>query len=59
MKDAIEDTKFWDKLGICGSTLCLIHCILPPILMVFLPLNQSALFEIEFIHDILSIVVIG
>lgn len=59
MKEAVEDTRFWDKLGICTSTLCLIHCIVPPVLMLFLPLNSAEIFDIEFVHDIFAVVVIG
>ena len=59
MKETIEETKFWDKLGLCTSILCLIHCVLPPILMIFLPFNTFSFLQAEFIHDILSIIVIG
>lgn len=59
MKDNIEDNKFWDKLGLCTSTLCLIHCVVPPILMIFLPMNTFSFLKAEFVHDILSVIVIG
>ena len=58
MKDSTEETKIWDKLGLCTSILCLIHCILPPVLMLFLPINTFSFLQTEYIHDILSVVVI-
>ena len=48
--------KFWDKLGICGSTICLIHCLATPLLLMLFPafnLGDSN----EFVHEILAVFV--
>lgn len=58
MKENTEDTRFWDRLGLCASVLCLIHCLLPPLLLLFLPFHKIAFLEAEIIHDTLALVVI-
>ena len=30
-----------DKLAICGSALCAIHCLLTPIVLLYVPLHSS------------------
>lgn len=62
MKETTENTsdnnKIWDKLGLCTSILCLIHCILPPLLMLFIPMNTFSFLEAEGVHGALSVVVV-
>lgn len=57
----MENTKspatIWDKLGILLSALCLIHCILGPILLVLIP-SISQFFTEEWIHIFLFIFVV-
>lgn len=59
MKETIEENKFWDKLGLCTSVLCLIHCITPPILMLYLPVSTFSFLQEEIVHNILSVIVIA
>lgn len=50
--------KLWDKIGICASGLCLIHCLATPIILLFFPLflhNETH----EFLHEVLAFVVIA
>jgi hypothetical protein len=34
--------KIWDKIGICASGLCLIHCLATPVLLVIFPAFKFA-----------------
>lgn len=58
MKNTQESSKIWDKIGLCTSVLCLIHCMVPPLLMIFLPFNSFSFLEAEGVHSILSIIVV-
>lgn len=43
-----------DKIAIALSTLCVVHCILTPVLLIALPaLGSMAIFEHELFHQIL------
>ena len=44
-----------DKLAICGSALCAIHCLLSPVLLLFIPLlNTVSLFEEHAFHQLIT-----
>ena len=44
-----------DKLAICGSALCAIHCLLSPVLLLFFPLLGSvALFDEHTFHQVIT-----
>lgn len=45
-------TKFWDKIGICASGLCLIHCIATPILLLLFPVSKISFLGVESVHEI-------
>lgn len=44
-----EVTGKWDRLGIWLSSICALHCLLTPILVLALPFTGS-FFEHEFFH---------
>lgn len=37
--------EIWDRIGISTSILCVLHCLLTPLLVIFLPLAGSVLTE--------------
>lgn len=43
-----------DKLGICLSALCLIHCLITPMLLIFLP--ALSLWGHHVFHDALLVI---
>jgi len=50
--------KIWDKFGICASTLCLIHCIATPFIIMFFPSIKSMIGDDHFVHEVFSVIVI-
>lgn len=44
----------WDRIGIGASTLCLIHCLVLPVVLGALPLLNRALVQNERIHQALA-----
>lgn len=46
----------WDKIGICASSLCLIHCILTPIILVSFPFIYESWMH-ETVHITCAIIV--
>lgn len=50
--------RLWDKMGICASGLCLIHCLTTPILLVFYPVFLTTETH-DFVHEILAFVVVA
>ena len=51
--------KFWDKMGICASTICLVHCLLTPIILLLYPASDLLFIESEIVHQVLGIIVIS
>jgi hypothetical protein len=47
---------FWDRLGISASLLCVIHCLLTPVLVLSAPIVGHALSELWF-HLLILVVV--
>ncbi len=45
----VEQTDIWDRLGILLSSLCAIHCLATPLLLLALPV-AGEFFEAEWIH---------
>ena len=43
----------WDAVGVMGSLVCLVHCLLPPLAVVVLP--WLVLFEGESLHRWLAV----
>ena len=51
--------KIWDKIGICASGLCLIHCLATPILLLLMPGFQFSEVYDEHIHELFAVVVVS
>lgn len=49
----------WDKLGIAGSGLCLVHCLALPIVVGVLPSLGLAFLADEVVHEILAFALIA
>lgn len=52
-------TGYWDKLGIAGSGLCLVHCLALPVMVGALPSLGLAFLADEIVHEILALLLIG
>ncbi|MGZ3772211.1 MAG: MerC domain-containing protein [Pseudobdellovibrionaceae bacterium] len=52
-----ETTDRWDKVGIFLSSLCAVHCLLTPILVLTLPVLGKT-FEEEWVHLIMAFFVV-
>lgn len=50
--------RVWDKIGICASGLCLVHCLATPVLLLFYPLFLHTEMH-ESVHEILAFVVVA
>jgi hypothetical protein len=50
---------YWDKLGIVGSGLCLVHCLALPIMAGSLPSVGVAFLADEIVHQILAFALIA
>lgn len=53
------NTKVWDKLGICGSSLCLVHCLATPFVLLLFPTFEWAFLEHHTFHEILGVFVVS
>lgn len=51
--------KIWDKIGICASGLCLVHCIATPIFLILFPSIKVAYFEHEAFHQLFGVIVVS
>lgn len=47
----------WDKIGICASSLCLIHCLTTPIILLAFPFLHESWMH-ESVHIICAIIVV-
>lgn len=52
-----ETTDRWDKLGIFLSSLCAIHCLVTPLLVLALPV-MGEFFEQEWVHLAMALFVV-
>ena len=57
-KTTRENSEIIDKLGICASTLCLVHCIATALMIFGLPLLGQTFLSHELFHDIFAVVVV-
>ena len=53
-----------DKIGLCASTICLIHCIATPVVLLLFPAFNISLGEHEhgahgLVHEIFAVVVVS
>lgn len=58
MSDKTQLAKIWDKVGICASGLCLVHCLVTPILLIIFPGAKIMLGDNEIVHSIFAIFVV-
>lgn len=57
MEERTMVNKIWDKVGICASGLCLIHCLATPILLILIPASMFTNIHFEITHQIFAVVV--
>jgi hypothetical protein len=50
--------KIWDKVGISVSSLCLLHCLATPLLLILFPAASFTWLENEIIHQVFAAMVI-
>ncbi|NBC02217.1 MAG: MerC family mercury resistance protein, partial [Bacteroidetes bacterium] len=50
-KNLIEKLN-WDKVGICLSGLCALHCLLVPVFVALMPLWSVSLIVNEWVHPL-------
>ena len=55
----IEMNKILDKIGICVSGLCLVHCLMTPLVLVLFPSFKIAFFDNEAFHQIFALIVVS
>ena len=53
-----KNSEIIDKIGICASSLCLIHCISTSLIIFGLPLLGHNFLSHELFHDIFAVVVV-
>ncbi|MEX0300242.1 MAG: MerC domain-containing protein [Kordiimonas sp.] len=51
-------TSVWDRVGIVVSSICLVHCLVVPFVIILLPAFLHDIPESEWIHIVLAIVAI-
>jgi hypothetical protein len=51
--------KVWDKVGICASGLCLVHCIATPVLLLLFPASKMSFLGVEIVHEVFAVVVVA
>ena len=52
-------SKIWDKVGICASGLCLVHCLATPVILLIFPTFKLAFLEHHAIHEVLGVLVVS
>ncbi len=57
MKECTMVNKIWDKVGICVSGFCLIHCLATPILLILFPASMFTNIHFEITHQIFAVLV--
>lgn len=50
-------SKILDRLGVCASTVCLIHCLATPLAIFFFPSMKG--FFSEEAHEVFAVIVIS
>lgn len=53
-----DSSHLWDRLGIAGSVLCVLHCALTPLLIGYLSTAGLAFLGDEIVHKILAVVLL-
>ena len=57
MKSNSIDDSLWDRVGLSASLVCVVHCLLTPFLILFVPLIGHW-FEQRWIHIVLAVFVV-
>ena len=57
MTEKSMTTRMWDKIGICASGLCLLHCLITPIVLILFPASQLSFFADEWVHKAFGVLV--
>lgn len=57
MMKLMESTDKIDKIGIGLSSLCMVHCLVTPILILFMPVVQNELLHSVF-HRVMFVLVV-
>lgn len=52
-----EKTLTWDRIGIVLSSLCAIHCLATPLLILLLPV-MGEFFHAEWVHILMAVVIL-
>ena len=55
--DFVEKTENWDRWGILLSSLCAIHCLVTPLLLLALPV-LGGYFENQLVHIVMALFVV-
>ena len=53
----VEQTNRWDKLGITLSSICAVHCLLTPVLLLAIP-ALGQFFEAPWVHVTMAIFIV-
>lgn len=58
--DSTTTTSRWDGVGQLLSTLCIIHCVLVPLVLGFMPVAVAGVLEDEAVHHgLIALVAVG
>lgn len=57
MTEKSMTTRMWDKIGICASGLCLLHCLITPIVLILFPAGHLSFFADELVHKAFGVLV--
>ncbi len=57
-RQSTKVNDIWDRLGIAGSVLCVLHCVLTPFLIGYLSAVGMGFVGDEIVHKILAIVLL-
>ena len=58
VEEAVPNHTLWDRLGIAGSILCVIHCAATPLLIGYLSAFGLSILGDELIHQALAILLL-
>ena len=50
--------KIWDKIGICASGLCLVHCLATPVILLLFPALKLGADEHSIFHEVIAAIVV-
>lgn len=53
-----ERQSLWDRIGVAGSALCMIHCISTPLLIGYLSTIGLGFFAHEIFHQIFAVILL-